>query len=60
MSEESHKIKTELFRFATLRKPKLIEQEAKQIGFVTNRDPANSFFLKKLENGIKKAEAKNQ
>ncbi|MCW5517470.1 hypothetical protein [Muriicola sp. Z0-33] len=60
MTEQNIKSKTELFRFATLRKPKTLDADAKVIGFVTNLDPASSHFLTKLQEAqtLKEARAK--
>lgn len=53
-------MKTELFRFATLRKPNLIEPTSKQIGFVQNIQADESFFLKKLKTKQNLEEAKSE
>ncbi len=50
MAKQSYKAKTELFRFATLRKPTLIDSDSKRIGFVINQDTPSSYFLKALRN----------
>ena len=41
-------MKTDLFRFATLRTPQLISQNKKKIGYLTHPKIADSFFLKSI------------
>lgn len=43
-------MKTDLFRFVTLRTPQLISEEKKKVGFIFHPLPVNSFFLKKIKN----------
>lgn len=47
-SKQPTPIKTDLFRFVTIRTPQLITEEKKQWGFIPHPDPSNSFFLKQV------------
>ncbi|HYF30362.1 MAG TPA: hypothetical protein VD993_04530 [Chitinophagaceae bacterium] len=41
-------IRTDLFRFVTLRTPQLLSQQKKELGFIWHPDPEKSHFLKNI------------
>lgn len=41
-------IKTELFRFVTLKSPNRVTKEKKELGFITHPNESKSFFLKEI------------
>lgn len=49
MAEKIIPIKTDLFRFVTIRTPQLIQEEKKKLGFIEHPDPTKSFFLKGID-----------
>lgn len=44
------KIKTDLFRFMTLRGPQLISKDRRALGFIEHFDPSSSHFLNLIQN----------
>lgn len=45
---KTEKVKTDLFRFATLRAPQLISKERRKLGFVEHPNPKKSVFLSQI------------
>ncbi len=52
-------IRTDLFRFVTIRTPQLISQNKKELGFIYHPAPDKSFFLKETQDATSLQKARN-